>query len=146
MKSTYLSLNYHIIFSTKNRHPYLQEFIRDQAHDYLGGTAKGLGAIPVRIGGVEDHVHLLLKLNATHSVAGLVREIKKSSNAWLKQSIPDFGWQEGYGAFTVSQERMKGVEKYVRNQVEHHKTMDYPTERIMLYRLGGIEFDPNDLD
>lgn len=102
--------------------------------------------MPVRIGGVEDHVHLLLKMNATHSVANLVREIKKSSNSWLKERVPEFAWQEGYGAFSVSQERMKGVEKYIRNQVEHHKTMNFREERIMLYQLAGIEFDPEDLD
>jgi len=102
--------------------------------------------MPVRIGGVEDHVHLLLKMNATHSVANLVREIKKSSNSWLKERVPSFAWQEGYGAFSVSQERMKGVEKYIRNQVEHHKAMNFREERIMLYRLAGIEFDQEDLD
>ena len=107
---------------------------------------RGLGAIPVRIGGVEDHVHLLIKINATHSVANLVREIKKSSNSWMKERVPEFGWQEGYGAFSVSQERMKGVEKYIRGQVEHHKTMDFLEERIMLFRLAEIEFDPNELD
>lgn len=146
MRSTFLSLNVHIVFSTKNREPFLHDDIRDMAHDYMGGTIRGLGGIPVRIGGVEDHVHLLFKYNATNSIAKLVQEIKKSSNSWMKEIIPYFAWQEGYGAFSVSQERMKGVEKYIRSQVEHHKTMSFRDERIMLYRLAGIDFDPDDLD
>ncbi len=146
MPSTYLCLNVHIVFSTKNRAPFLQPDIIERVHDYLGGTARGLGAIVVRIGGVEDHVHLLLKLRGTHSTSSLVREIKKACTGWIQEFVPGFSWQEGYGAFSVSQERMKGVENYIENQAEHHRTMDFREELIMLYRLAEIEFDPTDLD
>ncbi len=73
-------------------------------HEYLGGTARGLGAFPQEIGGIEDHVHLLIGLKSTHCIADFMRELKKSASAWVHETIgmKDFAWQEGYGIFSVS--------------------------------------------
>ena len=115
-------------------------------YDYLGGSLRGLGATSIRVGGVEDHVHLLVGIKTTHCISDLVRDIKKASTNWMQDELPAFSWQVGYGVFSVSPERLKGVSKYIDNQVEHHKTMTFVEERIMLYRLAGIDFDPDDLD
>ncbi len=146
MRSTYLSLYVHVIFSTKNREPFLTDDIRQRTFDYLGGTIGGLGALSVRVGGMPDHVHLLIRTNAKTSISDLVREIKKSSTNWIRNEVPSFSWQEGYGAFSVSAERLRGVVKYIENQEERHHKMTFEEERIMLFRLAGIEFEPDDLD
>lgn len=112
----------------------------------MGGILKKLGAVPVQIGGIEDHVHLLIGFKATHSIANLVQETKKQSNNWIRESIPGFEWQIGYAAYTISPERMKGVIKYIANQREHHATMSFEEERLMLLKLAGIPYDPKYLD
>lgn len=114
--------------------------------DYLAGTVSGLNAMPIRVGGMPDHVHILLRMNATTCISDLVREIKKASTNWIRNEVPEFSWQEGYGAFSVSAERISGVVKYIENQEEHHREMTFKDERIMLFRLAKIEFDPDDLD
>ena len=112
MASTYLSLHYHIVYSTKNRAPFIKDAWIAQLHDYLGGTVIGLGGFPQGIGGVADHVHLLVGLKATHCLADFMRELKKASSVWVHETIGqgDFAWQEGYSAFTVSPTARGGVQ------------------------------------
>src|SRR5260370_790012 len=109
MSSTYLSLHYHLVFSTKNRAPFIKETWITQLHEYLGGIVAGLGGFPQGTGGVADHVHLLVGLKATHCLADFMRELKKASSVWVHENTPegDFAWQEGYSAFTFS--RAAGV-------------------------------------
>lgn len=146
MPSAYYSLHDHIIFSTKNRHPYFQPEIIREVHGYLGGTIKGLGYEPLIVGGVEDHVHLLVGLKTNQCVSDLVRELKKSSTNWMKQQESTFGWQEGYGAFSVSPERISNVRKYIENQAEHHRSKTFREEYIEILRYAGISFDEDLLD
>src|SRR5579885_589771 len=103
MGSTFLSLHYHIVFSTKDRRPLIRPEWRPHLHEYLGGTVRALGGVPEIIGGVEDHVHLLVGLRATHCLADVMCELKKASSIWvIKNHDHQFGWQDGYSAFTVS--------------------------------------------
>jgi REP element-mobilizing transposase RayT len=104
MGSTYLSLHYHIVFSTKNRQSLIANEWQLKLHDYLGGTVSGLGGVVEGVGGVADHVHLLVGLRATHTLSDFMRELKKSTSIWAHDTvrIPNFAWQEGYAAFTVS--------------------------------------------
>lgn len=146
MPATHLSLNVHLVFRTKDSAPVINDEIIADTHAYIGGISKTLGDIPLQVGGVADHVHILLGIKATHSVANLVQEIKKHSSPWLQERVPGFTWQEGYGAFSVSPERVPGVVKYIQNQSEHHKTMTFEEERIMLLKLARMEFDPDKLD
>src|SRR5882724_4608104 len=97
MGSTFLSLHYHIVFSTKERYPLIREPWRANLHEYLGGTVRGLGGIPEMIGGVDDHVHLLVGLKATHCLADFMRELKKASSIWMHEelNVGTFAWQEG---------------------------------------------------
>jgi REP element-mobilizing transposase RayT len=146
MPSTYYSLHAHIIFSTKNRHPYFDSECIEKVHGYLGGTVRGLGAEPLIIGGVEDHVHLLVGQKTNQCVADLVRELKKSSTQWMRQKHSDFSWQEGYGVFSVSPERIENVRKYIAKQPEHHRKKTFREEYIELLRFAMIDFDESLLD
>jgi putative transposase len=148
MPSTYLSLHYHLVFGTKNREPFILPEWRSRLYEYLGGTISGLGAFPQGVGGVADHVHLLVGLKATHCLADVSRELKKASSAWIHQEIglPLFAWQEGYAAFTVSAPARKAVQKYIANQEKHHRTRSFREELTTMLDNAGIEYDPKYLD
>jgi REP element-mobilizing transposase RayT len=148
MSSTYLSLHYHLIFSTKRREPFIQDSWSARLHEYLGGTVNGFYGFSQGVGGVADHVHLLVGLKATHCLANFMRELKKASSAWVHDEIgvPDFAWQEGYAAFTVSPTARGGVKQYIANQAEHDRSKPYRDELIELLTAAGVEYDERYLD
>src|SRR5688572_5982118 len=127
MSSTYLSLHYHLVFSTRKREPLIHDHWRDRLHDYLGGTFRGLGGYPEAVGGVADHVHILAGLNATKPLSDIMRELKKASSAWVHHEIGmrSFAWQEGYSAFTVSPVSRAAVRRYISNQKTHHRVKTF---------------------
>lgn len=142
MPSTHTSLHYHIVFSTKGRRRILAEPWQEQLHAYLGGIARDLGAVPSSIGGWGDHVHILAGLKATHTLAEVVRQIKRGSSAWIhRHGVNKFEWQDGYGAFTVSPSQLTKVQRYIANQAERHRTKSFEEEYIDLLRLSGVEFE-----
>lgn len=99
--------------------------------------------MPEAIGGVTDHVHLLVGLRATHTLADVLREIKSVSSAWVHEEIGvhSFAWQEGYGAFTVSPSQLGNVRTYIQEQEEHHRTRTFREEYLTLLQRSGVEFD-----
>jgi REP element-mobilizing transposase RayT len=144
MGSTFLSLHYHIVFATKHRQPLIAAAWRPRLHEYLGGTVRGLEGVAEAIGGVEDHVHLLVGLRATHTLADFDRELKKAGTAWVREERfePQFAWQEGYAAFTVSPTARGGVKNYILNQAEHHRRRSFIDELKWLLQEAGIAYDP----
>ncbi len=146
--STWLSLHYHIIFSTKDREPWLQAAFRPSLHEYLGGVVGGLGGQSHGVGGVADHVHLLISLRATHRLADFMREVKKASSSWVKHTchVPGFAWQEGYCALTVSPSARPAVHDYIRRQEEHHRQRSFREELVMMLEKAGIPYDPKYLE
>ena len=148
MGSTYLSLRYHLVFSTKNRDPVISPDWQDRPHEYLGGTLRGLDAFPDGIGGVPDHVHLLVGLKATHRLADVVRDLKRASSNWVHETIGahKFGWQDGYAAFTVSPTSRDDVRRYIANQAEHHRRKSFREELFEILERAGVEYDPKYLD
>jgi REP element-mobilizing transposase RayT len=148
MGSTYLSLHYHLVFSTKNREPLIEQSWRERLHEYLGGTVRGLEGVSQGVGGIEDHVHLLVGLKATHCLADFMRELKKASSAWVHEEmgVRAFAWQEGYAAFTVSATSREGVQAYIANQEEHHRRESYRDELVAMLEKAGVEYDPRYLD
>ncbi len=146
--STYLDLTCHVIFSTNHRQPWIDERWLPDLHAYIGGTIRGLGATPLAIGGVDDHVHLLMGLRGTHAVSDVVREVKKASTAWVKSSIhlPRFSWQEGYAAFSVSAINKNSVVAYIGNQKEHHRSVSSLEELIVELERAEIVFDDSYLE
>ena len=144
MANTYTSLNYHIVFSTKDREPWLSEPIRERLWPYLGGIARENAMKALEIGGVADHVHILLSIPANLAVSKAVQLIKGGSSHWLKEAFPNmgqFGWQDGYAAFTVSQSQLESVGDYVRRQVEHHRTKPFAEEYRAFLQRHQIDFD-----
>ncbi len=148
MGSTFISLRYHIVFSTKHRQPLIHATWRKRLHTYLGGTIKGLEGFSQGVGGTEDHVHLLVGLKSTHCLADFMRELKKSSSMWIHNEMghTEFAWQEGYGAFTVSPPACSGVKQYIANQESHHRKRTFREEFIDLLRQAGVEYDEKWLD
>ena len=113
MPSTHLSLHYHIVFGTKNHEPMIQPAWRTDLHAYLGGIIRAANGVAESIGGVADHVHLLVGLRATHCLADVLRELKSVSSGWMHDEIGlhAFTWQEGYGAFKVSASQCNAVRR-----------------------------------
>ncbi|MGE9296457.1 MAG: IS200/IS605 family transposase [Puniceicoccales bacterium] len=148
MPSTFLSLHYHLIFSTKNRGPDIDAIWKKRLHEYLGGGIKTLGGHPQRINGTKDHVHLLVSLRATHCLSDVLRDIKTASSKWVNREFdaPDFAWQDGYAAFTVSASSLDAVRQYIENQEQHHKKMSFRDELITYLERSGVEYDPRYLD
>lgn len=149
MASTYLSLHYHIVFGTKDRMPLIDAAWRPRLHGYLGGTVHGLGGIPEAIGGVADHVHLLVGLKSTHCLADFVRELKKASTGWVHETIErggKFAWQNGYAAFTVSATSREAVREYIAGQEEHHRVKSFREEYVAMLQKAGIAYDPQFLE
>lgn len=146
--STYLSLHYHVVFSTKDRMPLIDQSWRSRLHEYLGGIVAGLGGFPQGTGGIADHVHLLVGLKATHCLADFMRELKKASSAWVHDEIGiyRFAWQEGYAAFTVSASARTAVQRYIANQEGHHRKKTFREEVVELLEKAGVEYDPRYLD
>ncbi len=135
----------HLIFSTKERRPLLRDKnVREALHSYLGGISKQLECPPIRIGGVEDHVHVLARLGRTLALTDWVKELKRVSNLWLKEQGPDysdFQWQGGYAAFSVSQSNLDQVKEYIANQEEHHRKLTFQDELRAFFRKHDIAFD-----
>ncbi|MGC9452677.1 MAG: IS200/IS605 family transposase [Oceanipulchritudo sp.] len=148
MSSTYLDLNYHLVFSTKHRERWILTEWRPRLHAYLGGIIRGLNGVPLSINGVEDHVHLLIGLRSTHCLADFMRELKKASSGWVRDEtgLSFFAWQKGYAAFTVSCGFKGTVRKYILNQERHHRAVGFEEELITLLREAEIEYDPRYLD
>ena len=148
MPSTHTHLLYHLIFATKNRQPLIADSWRARLHEYLGGTVAGLNGIPQGVGGVADHVHLLVGLKPTHCLSDCMRELKKSSSIWVRETIgvAAFAWQEGYAAFTVSASARDSVRDYIGRQEEHHRRKTFREELVEFLQKSGVAYDERYLD
>jgi len=144
MGHTYSNILVHIVFSTKERLQLITSDIRSDLHSYMGGIAKEIQATPLQIGGVKDHVHLLLKISHASSVAELVRTIKTNSSRWLHEksrAYSLFAWQEGYGVFSVSESKASAVISYIAGQEEHHKKVSFQDELLEFLKANKIDYD-----
>jgi REP-associated tyrosine transposase len=144
MANTYTSLNYHLVFSTKNREAWLVEAVRERLWPYLGGIARENEMKPIEIGGMADHVHILVSIPASMALSKAVQLIKGGSSLWVKKSFPNmagFAWQDGYGAFTVSESQLGTVRDYISRQPEHHRTKTFAEEYKGFLKRHHIEFD-----
>ncbi len=146
--STYASLHYHITFSTKFRTKMIHQSWETRLHEYLGGIIKKLDGFPQGIGGVEDHVHLLIGLRPTHCISDVMRELKKSSSQWVHDEIglKEFQWQEGYAVFSIGATTRPRVKAYIANQREHHRVKSFREELVEMLERAGVEYDPKYLD
>lgn len=143
MPSTHTSLHFHVIFSTKDRAALISHEWRAKLHAYLGGIVKGMEGAPLAVGGIEDHVHLLVGLKSSHRLDYFLRDLKADSSEWVHKEVGrrTFGWQKGYGAFYVSPSNVERVKRYTLNQEEHHRRKTFQDEDVELLRASGIEYD-----
>jgi putative transposase len=144
MGQSLVQIYVHVVFSTKRRMPFLRkEEQRDRLHAYLAGSCKNQKCPALIIGGVADHVHLLCRLGKTIDIATLIRELKKESSEWAKQAlaIPNFYWQTGYGAFSISPSHLQALKEYIANQDEHHQKETFQDEFRRLCKKYGLEID-----
>lgn len=134
----------HLIFSTKNRERAVPDDLRPGLHAYMGGVLRDLGCTAVDINTEPDHAHVLFLLSRTESLSNIVRQVKTGSTHWLQDKQPalrHFHWQNGYGAFSVSQSTLQEVREYGRGQREHHRVMTFQEEFRKFLTRYEIEFD-----
>ena len=144
MGHTYTSLHYHCVFSTLGRRNLIPQEILPRLHGYVAGIVRNLKGFPVSVGGTTNHVHVLAGLPANVDAAKAVGTVKANSSRWAHESFPTmsgFAWQEGYGAFTVSRSNLSSVADYISGQAEHHKTMSFEEEFLLLLKKHDIEYD-----
>jgi len=142
--STYTQILYQIVFGTKNKERTMIESGQESLYKYIWGILKNKKCHLYRIGGVEDHLHIVTHIHPTVAPAYLIKDIKIASSAFIKAEniFPDFnGWQDGYGAFTYSISAKDDLIEYVKNQKEHHRKISFRDEYIRLLKEHGIEFD-----
>ncbi|MBN1943141.1 MAG: IS200/IS605 family transposase [Phycisphaerae bacterium] len=141
---SYTDLNYHIVYATKTRRPFLSDDILPRLIKYTGGILRELGGRMIEAGGAEDHLHVMTILPPTVAVANVIRDVKSGTSGWVHQTFPqhqDFHWQDGYAAFTVSHSAIPKVLKYIRGQQDHHRKMTFEEELRALLKRHGIVFD-----
>lgn len=135
----------HTVFSTKDREPAFHDAaFRSEVYSYLGGCAKALDCLPIKIGGVADHVHLLTTLSRTIAMAEFIKEIKRVSTKWIQERggmFRQFHWQAGYGCFSVSESRLAAVVRYIEQQEEHHRKITFQEEYRELLRRHNQTWD-----
>ena len=143
MPSTLTSLHVHVIFSTKERVRSITDDWRDSLHAYMGGIVRGMEGAPLAVGGIDDHVHLLVGLKTSHRLDYFLRDLKADSSSWAHKEMGKrlFNWQKGFGAFSVSPSNLAGVKRYIANQAEHHRRKTFQEEFVELLQASGLEYD-----
>ncbi len=135
----------HLIFSTKERYPFLTDTtVRSEMHGYLATVLRTHDCPTLMVGGCADHIHALFTLSRNHSIATIVKEVKRTSSAWIKtreRRFSKFRWQAGYGAFSVSQSHVAEVHRYIETQEEHHRRKTFQDEFRAFLKKYQIEYD-----
>ena len=144
MSSSHHGILIHVVFSTKQRFKILHKDWRDDLFAYMGGIATEHKSKLLRSGGVEDHVHLLMKIHPKFAISDTIKLIKGNSSRWIndnKKIAARFEWQRGYGAFSVSESMSNTVKRYIENQEEHHRQQSFEDEYITFLNKHNIEYD-----
>jgi putative transposase len=145
MAGTFSRLLYHVVFSTKFRARFIEPTLRAELYPYVERIIRRQGGWLLSLGGMPDHVHLLLRLKPDRAIADLVRHVKGGSSKWIHEQkglCPEFAWQSGYAAFSVSESKESTVGSYIEKQEEHHRRTTFEEELVALLRKHNVEFDP----
>ncbi len=141
---SYVSSHYHCVFSTKERRPLISTELRERLWPFLGGIARQNQMKAIEVGGMPDHVHILLSLPSTLSIAKALQLIKGGSSKWVHETFPEhrlFGWQVKYGAFGVSVSQLDKIIQYIKDQENHHRKMTFQEEFLALLKKHRVEYD-----
>ena len=132
----------HLVFSTKNRAPLIDSKVQEELWRYMAGICKACGCMPHRVGGMPDHIHMSCSFSRTITVAKLLEEIKKSSSKWMKtKGVPSFGWQNGYGSFSIAETDLGDLVAYIDGQEQHHRKQGFQDEYREFLRKHNVPFD-----
>ena len=145
VRMSYVSAYFHCVFSTKDRRPFITPELRGRLWPFMGGIARQNDLKAIEIGGTEDHVHMLLSMPASVPIAKAMQLIKGGTSKWVHDTFPElrlFGWQEEYGAFSVSVSQLDVVTRYIRGQAEHHRKLTFREEFLALLKRHRISYDP----
>jgi len=144
MSHTYSCSLFHCVFSTKNRRRVILPEIQPRLGEYIGGIARKHGMKALAVGGMEDHVHILLSLPSSIPLAKAMRELKSASSRWMRETVTirGFQWQEGYGAFSIGQAQTAATIAYIGQQHEHHRNRDFQAEFIAFLKKHRVQYDP----
>jgi putative transposase len=142
LSHTYAQNVLHIVFSTKDRRPFIPREFQPRMWAYAGGICKAENIFVHAIGGMEDHIHLLLQIPPVLSLAKALNVIKANSSQWMSEMGREFAWQQGYGAFSVSASNIPKVVRYIQNQGSYHKKKTFQQEFIAMLKKHGVPFDP----
>ncbi len=132
------------MFSTKNHKPMITPFYEEELHSYIGGVCKNLDCQPIKIGGYNDHVHILCMLSKKIALMKLIEEVKSHSSKWMKtkdESLKNFYWQDGYGTFSVNPSEVDTVVAYITNQHNHHRTLSFKEEYRAFLDKYKVDYD-----
>ena len=135
---------FHLVWSTKQRQRWITEEVQLRLYAYLGGIVRNHGGQLLEIGGMPDHIHMLIQQSTLDKFSHQIRDLKANSSLWTHQTfshLKDFAWQEGYGSFSVSYSAVEKVREYIQNQEEHHKTMTFEEEYLKLLKYFGVKYD-----
>ncbi|MGD9561082.1 MAG: IS200/IS605 family transposase [Pyrinomonadaceae bacterium] len=144
MANTYSNIFYHIVFSTKGRKNIIGPETEARLWAYIGGIARKHGIVAIQIGGIENHIHILILAKPKIAPSQIVQWLKGESSRWMHETFPEmhsFAWQDGYGIFSVSKSNVPDVVEYIKNQREHHQRQSFEDEYISMLKLNEIEHD-----
>jgi putative transposase len=141
MPHSYANNLLHVVFSTRERTRTIPATSFAELWAVMAGIGRSHGLTVIKIGGMEDHAHILFALPADVTLAHAVQVLKANSSRWMRERVPKFAWQEGYAAFSVSASVAAAVKKYIENQAEHHKRRSFEEEFVMLLEKSGVAYD-----
>ena len=144
MARTLSNLLTHIVFGAKDRMPLITSDLVERLWPYMGGIVRNIKGKAIVIGGMPDHVHMLIELPPAVSVAEAVRTIKSNSSRWVREGAgmrPKFAWQSGYAAFSVSRCNCDAVAEYIREQENHHRKVGFKEEFLAFLKKHRVEYD-----
>ena len=144
MPQSLSSILIHLVFSTKNREPFLTPEIDAELYPYMATILKAMKSPALIINGTFDHVHTLLSLSRIVTIADLVEEVKTESSKWIKtkgRQFRNFHWQSGYGAFSIGQSQVPTLKRYIGRQKQHHRRVTFQDEYRKFLAAYGVEYD-----
>jgi REP-associated tyrosine transposase len=144
MAQTIVSLMVHVIFSTKNREPFITPSVEPELFAYIGGIRKNQSSRLLGAGGIANHVHLLISQSKNVSLSSLMKDLKKDSSSWIKtkgREFHNFHWQDGYGAFSIGHSPITELKKYINQQKEHHRKRTFQEELMAFFDEYEMEYD-----
>ena len=146
MGHTFSHILSHVVFSTKGRKNFLYKGIREPLYSYICGIARSEGCPAIKVGGIEDHIHILLKLKPSVSISDIAGKIKANSCKWIHENhadLHDFSWQSGFSCFSVSESSKDDVVRYIESQENHHGRIPFKIELESFLKKHGIAYEPD---